>query len=136
MNLYKFKDFDSFFDALLDTEKKICGQVRELIQANFPHLREKFGYGVPYYHQHSRVCFMYPASFPYSGQASGVALGFTRGHMLSNEQGLLDLGGRKEVAYVHLQSPGDIKEELLLEILHEAVLLDTDLHRNRRKPRS
>lgn len=129
MVLNKFKDFDTFYDALLPTEKAICQRLRGLVLDNFPELREQFGYGVPYYHRHSRVCFFYPASFPYSGQSEGVALGFARGHLLSNEQGLLDMGDRKEVAYVHLHSARDIREDLLLEVLHEAVLLDDDLHR-------
>lgn len=129
MNLYKFKDFDAFYEMLLPAEKVICEHLRSLIQENFPQLREKFGYGVPYYHQHSRVCFIYPASFPYSGQQQGVALGFTRGHLLSNEQGLLEMGARKEVGYVHLLTPKDIQEDLLLEMLHEAVLVDQELNK-------
>lgn len=133
MKLNKFRDFDAFYDSLLPAEKGICLQLRQLIQENFPQLREKFGYGVPYYHQYSRICFMYPASFPYSGRQTGVALGFTRGHLLSNAQGLLDLGARKEVAYVLLLTQKDLAEEALLEILHEAVLLDEDLHRGKKR---
>lgn len=135
MYLYKFKDFDSFYDMLLPQEKGICLRLRSLIFDHFPHLKEKFGYGVPFYHQYSRVCFIYPASFPSSGQDEGVAFGFNRGHLLSNEQGMLDLGARKEVAYVHLHTEKDIREEPLLELLHEAVLLDEDLYRekNRKK---
>lgn len=129
MNLYKFNDFDTFYDHLLPSEKSICTQLRNLIQEHFPELREKFGYGVPYYHQHSRVCFIYPASFPYSGQQQGVALGFTRGHLLSNEQGLLQMGTRKEVGYVPLLQEKDIREEALLEMLHEAVLVDEELNK-------
>ncbi|MEZ4943005.1 MAG: DUF1801 domain-containing protein [Saprospiraceae bacterium] len=132
MKLNKFRDFDTFYDSLLPAEKGICLQLRQLIQENFPQLREKFGYGVPYYHLHTRVCFMYPASFPYSGRQTGVALGFTKGHLLSNAQGLLDLGDRKEVAYVSLLQQKDIPEGALLEILHEAVLLDEDLYREKK----
>ena len=132
MNLHKFKDFETFFDNLLPAEKTVCLQLRGLILDNFPQLREQFGYGVPYYHQHSRICFMYPGSFPYSGHAEGVAFGFARGHLLSNEQGLLELGARKEVAYVYLPTAKKIHEEALLEILHEAVLLDTDIYRNKK----
>lgn len=127
MNLAKHKDFESFFEDLLPTEKSICERIRNLLLTNFPELKEKFGYGVPYYWRFSRICFLYPASFPYSGINSGVAFGFARGHLLSNDQGLLDLGGRKEVAYIRLLSEKDIREEPLLEILHEAVLLDREM---------
>ncbi|MCB0528278.1 MAG: DUF1801 domain-containing protein [Saprospiraceae bacterium] len=131
MHLAKHKDFDSFYAALLPEEKRICGHLRDLLLLNFPELKEKFGYGVPYYWRFSRICFLYPASFPYSGMASGVAFGFTRGHLLSNEQGLLDLGTRKEVAYARLLHAKDIREDALLEIIHEAVLLDAEMARKK-----
>lgn len=127
MKLAKHKDFDSFCDDLLPAEKSICLRLRDLLQTHFPELKEKFGYSVPYYWRHSRVCFIYPASFPYSGMAEGVAFGFARGCLLSNEQELLDLGERKEVAYVRILSEKDIREEPLLEMLHEAILLDEEI---------
>lgn len=64
---------------------------------------------------------------------AGVAFGFTRGHLLSNEQALIDLGDRKEVGYIRLISEKDIQEEILLEMLHEAVLLDEVLQRQKLK---
>ena len=131
LKLNKFKDFDSFYEALLPVEKPVCLRLRQLILENFPEWREKFGYGVPYYHRRSRICFMYPASFPYSGQTAGVAFGFTRGHLFSNEQGLLEIGKRREVAYLRLLSEKDIRENEILEILHEAVLIDEDLYREK-----
>jgi hypothetical protein len=131
MQLAKHKDFDSFFEDLLPSEKSVCLRLRELLLTHFQELKEKFGYGVPYYWRHSRICFMYPASFPYSGIETGVAFGFARGHLLSNEQGLLDLGERKEVAYIRFFSEKDIQEESLLEILHEAVLLDAEMARRK-----
>lgn len=110
----------------------MCDRLRSLLLGNFPELKEKFGYGVPYYWRFSRICFLYPASFPYSGIDTGVAFGFTRGHLLSNEQGLLDLGTRKEVAYIRILSEKDIREEPLLEILHEAILIDEELRRKKK----
>jgi len=127
MKLAKHKDFDSFCEDLLPDEKSVCLRLRDLLLTNFPELREKFGYGVPYYWRYSLICFIYPASFPYSGIETGVAFGFTRGHLFSNEQGLLDLGERKEVAYIRLLSEKEIREDPLLEIIHEAVLLDAEL---------
>jgi hypothetical protein len=129
MNLAKFKDFDAFFEACLPAEQEVVVRVRDLIQTNFPELKEKFAYGVPYYWGFSRICFLYPASFPYSGLDAGVNLGFARGHLLSNEQEVLQLGDRKELAYVTFRSVGDIREDVLLEILHEAMLLDVEMRK-------
>lgn len=127
LNLHKFRHFDPFYEALLPAEKPVCLRLRHLILDHFPEWREQFGYGVPYYHRRSRICFIYPASFPYSGQSEGVLFGFTRGHLLSNEQGLLDMGDRKEVAYYRILAEKEIREEPLLEILYEAALLDEDV---------
>ncbi len=132
MKLAKHKDFDAFIEALLPTEQAICLRLRALILENFPELKEKFSYGAPYYFGSTRVFFMYPASLPYSGFTEGVRLGFARGHLMSNEQDLLDMGDRKEVGYVLLQREGDVRESPLLEMLHEAVLLDAALADNKR----
>ncbi len=127
MKFAKHKDFDSFEADLHPIERAICARIRALMLGHFPELREKFAYGAPFYHLNSRVCFLYPASLPYSGIQSGVSFGFNRGHLLSNDQGLLDMGKRKEVAYIYLLQESDIQEEVFLEILHEAVLLDTQI---------
>ncbi len=120
----KHKDFDSFLDALSSSEQAICLRIRDLILQNFPNLRETWAYGAPFYKGRSRVCFLYPASLPYSGVKEGVNFGFNRGNLLSNEHGLLNLENRKEVAYIAVLTEKDVREELFLEILHEAIILD------------
>ncbi len=132
MKLAKHKDFDTFLEAILPAEQAICNHLRTLILENFPELKEKFSYGVPYYFGNTRICFMYPASFPYCGFAEGVNLGFARGHLMSNEHGLLDMGSRKEVGYVLLRREAEVPAAVLLEMLHEAVLLDAEMAGNKR----
>ncbi|MBP6813080.1 MAG: DUF1801 domain-containing protein [Saprospiraceae bacterium] len=122
----KHRDFDSFLDALLPGEQAICLRIRNLILQNFPTLKETWAYGAPFYKGRKRVCFLYPSSLPYSGVKEGVNFGFNRGNLLSNEQGLLHLGERKEVAYIAVLAEKDVQEALFLEILHEAVILDND----------
>ena len=118
------KDFDSFLEALPPEEQNICLRLRNLILENCPGLKETWAYGAPFYKGRRRICFLYPASLPYSGLKEGVNLGFNRANLLSNQQGLLDAGERKEVAYIRINSLQDIQENLLLEILQEAVLVD------------
>lgn len=132
MKFAKYKDFDTFLEAILPTEQAICLRLRDLILGNFPELKEKFSYGAPFYHGKSRICFLYPASLPYSGIVSGVSFGFNRGHLLSNAHGLLDLGDRKEVAYVSLLQEKEIREDILVEMLHEAVLLDVEMAKKKK----
>jgi hypothetical protein len=124
MKFAKHKDFDSFLDAIAPVERAICQRLRYLIISHFPELKETWAYGVPYFKGHRRICFLYPASLPFSGLEAGVNFGFTRANQLSNEHGLLNLGNRKEVAYITVLSEKEIQEDLFLEILHEAVILD------------
>ncbi len=133
MKFAKYKDFDAFFEALLPSEQAICAILRQLILDHFPELQEKFSYGAPFYHLNSRVCFLYPASLPYSGIETGVNFGLNRGHLLSNEDGMLEFADRKEVAYIHLEKPGDIQTNRILEILHEAILLDEAMATNKKR---
>jgi len=120
----KHKDFDSFLEAIAPEEGAICLYLRDLILQNYPELRETWAYGAPYYRGKYRVCFLYPASLPYSGIEQGVNFGFNRAYLLSNAQGLLNFGYRKEVGYVPVKTLNDIQPDVFLEILHEAVMLD------------
>lgn len=120
----KHKNFDSFLDALTTEEQAICLRIRDLILQNFPELKETWAYGAPYFSGRARICFLYPASLPYSGVKTGVNFGFTKAYLLSNVQGLLVMGDRKEVGYIPVLAEKDVNEILFLEILHEAVLLD------------
>ncbi len=129
MKLAKYKDFESFLEAITAEEQVICLRLRDLILGNFPEMNEKFSYGAPFYHRNSRVCFLYPASLPYSGIDTGVSFGFNRGHLMSNEQGLLQMGTRKEVGYVSVVLESDIQEDIFVEMLHEAILLDDEMVR-------
>lgn len=122
----KFKNFDSFLDALTPVERVICIRIRGLILDNFPELEETWAYGAPFFKGRKRICFLYPASLPYSGVKEGVNFGFTRANFLSNDHGLLDIGDRKEVAYIAILAEKDIREDLFLEILHEAIILDME----------
>lgn len=127
MKFAKHKDFDSFLDALTPVERVICLRIRGLILNNFPELQETWAYGAPFYKGRKRICFLYPASLPYSGVKDGVNFGFNSANLLSNDHGLLDLGNRKEVAYIAVLTEKDIRDDLFLEVLHEAVILDQEL---------
>ncbi len=124
MKLAKHKDFDSFLDDLTPEERTICMYLKDLLQENFPELRVTWAYGVPYFNRKKRICFFYPASLPYSGITEGVNLGLVKGYLLSNDQQLIHMGQRKEVGYIQIQHPNQIPADTLLEILHEAILLD------------
>ncbi len=83
-----------------------------------PGISCRISFKIPFYYRKSWICYIYPQ------KKGGIEFVFTRGHELSNEQGILDARGRKEVAGIYLNSLDDIPEESLLEVIQEAILLD------------
>ena len=118
---------DEFFYDLPPDEKALCELCRHLIlsAADF---EEKFSYGVPFYFRYARVCCIWPASSP-GGPRHGMFIGFYRGNLLSNEQGIIEMGNRKRYGLIRYRDAKDINREVLLEILQEAILLDEDIWR-------
>jgi hypothetical protein len=100
------------------------GQQREIMQylhdllSTFPEITGRLNYGLPFYYRKRWVCYLNPTK---DGQ---VELGFPRGWELSNEQGLLETKGRKQVRSVTFAKVEDIPAEALLEVIQEAILLE------------
>ena len=84
-----------------------------------PEVTSKIRYKVPFYYRKSWICYLNPIKKPL-----GIELAFLRGNELSNEQGLLDFKGRKQVAGVTFETVADIPVETLLEVIQEAIWLD------------
>lgn len=81
-------------------------------------LRDKMRYKIPFYFGRSWICYLNPTR---DGQ---VEFAFTRGNELSNNQGLLDSKGRKQVYSIELRKVSEIPIRQLNEIVQEAIVLD------------
>lgn len=78
----------------------------------------KIRYGLPFYYGKSWICYLNP-------KKNGlVEFAFIRGNELSNDQGLLNSQGRKQVFSVEFEHVNDIPFECINEIIQEAILLD------------
>jgi len=84
-----------------------------------PEVTSKIRYRVPFYYRKSWFCYLNPTKKP-----AGIELVFIRGIELSNEQGLLEAKGRKQVAGVTFTKASDIPIDTVLEIIQEALYLD------------
>lgn len=87
--------------------------------SSFPEITCKIRYKIPFYYRKSWICYLNPL------KNKGVELVFIHGGRLSNVQGLLDTKGRKMVAGITFTSVEDIHSEAVVEIILEAVLLET-----------
>ena len=105
-------------------EKKIAGRLHEIICSMLPGAVEKFTYGVPHYYGHSRICFLWPSSVSGGKIKKGIALGFCKGYLMANEDGILKPEGKTHISVIFYESIKDINEPVLSELLAEAVMLD------------
>ena len=81
-------------------------------------LLEKIRFKIPFYYNRTWICYLNPV------KNNGIDLAFIRGNELSNEQGILESRGRKQVRSISLYANKEIPLEPILEILQEAILLD------------
>ncbi len=98
-------------------QREVMLYLHQLLTADLG-LRCKMRYKIPFYDGRSWICYMNAV------KDAQVELAFVRGHALSNAQGLLDAKGRKQVAGIVFGSRSEIPQESLLEVIHEAMLLD------------
>ena len=83
-----------------------------------PGISSKISFKIPFYYRNSWICYINPL------KKGGIEFVFTRGKELSNEQGILEARGRKEVTGIRLKTLEDIPQESLIEVIQEAILLD------------
>lgn len=112
------KTIENFILGLDGQEKAIVSFFHHKLTSEYD-LIGKISYNVPFYCRKSWICYLNPLK-----KTGGVELAFTRGNELSNEQGLLDFKGRKQIAGIDLHDLSDIPEQQIHEILNESILLD------------
>lgn len=125
----KFRNVGDFLDSLPDNELKIVEFLRDLVLESIPDCKEKLAYNVPFYYRHSRVVFIWPASVPWGSVENGVALGFCKGTQLFD----LDTIDKKSIGRKVFTSAKDININEIRQLLYEAVLLDEQDHKLKRK---
>jgi len=109
-----------FIEAQAEPTQSLLWYLHELL-LSYPEVTAKIRYNIPFYYRKSWICYLNPL------KTGGVELAFTRGNELSNAQGLLQFNGRKQVAGVAFAKKEDISDEVLHEILQEALLLDAEV---------
>ncbi len=122
---------EEFFYDLPEQNRKICERLR-LIILNTAVFEEEFYYGVPYYFRNRAVTCIWPAGL-WGGPKRGVFIGFSNGNFLSNTQGIIEMGNRKRFGLIRYLDEHEIKEQPLIEILHEAIMIDDELGLRKKK---
>ena len=108
---------EDFIDRFENDRRKLLLYLHEWLGSELE-LTAKIRYNIPFYYGRSWICYLNPTA------KEAVELAFLRGNELSNEQGLLDNRGRKQVWGIEFRKVEEVPLELLEEILQEAILLD------------
>jgi len=108
---------ESFIYQCQGKQQEVMLYLHHLLTKEF-NLMDKIRYKIPFYDYKSWICYQNPK------KNGAVELAFTKGNELSNQQGLLESKGRKQVSSVEFASLSEIPMLQLKEIIHEAILVD------------
>ncbi|MEK6477283.1 DUF1801 domain-containing protein [Catalinimonas sp. 4WD22] len=110
-------DVSMFIQEKQGQQKLILQHFHQLMISN-PGVIAKLRYKIPFYYRKSWICYLNPV------KNEGIELVFLRANELSNEQGLLESRGRKQVKGIVFYHISEIPEQAIHEIIQEALLLD------------
>jgi hypothetical protein len=135
-------DIDQMIATLPRGEAVLVKRLRALIMECIPQATEKayYDYVMPFYTRNRLICFIWPPSAvwePSADQekqkAKGVALGFNQGHLMANEDGVLQAEGRKQVYKMYFKKLADIDEQQVRALLFEAALIDGQFAKKKKR---
>lgn len=121
-----FQDLDDLFAFLPDHELEVVQALRQLVYECIPEVKEKLSYNVPFFRAKKTICFIWPGSVPWGKTFEGVQFGFTRGHLMLNDDNYLEAGSRKFVRIKTFNAIKEIDFEKLRSLLYEASFIDSD----------
>jgi hypothetical protein len=121
----KIRSLVQLFDLLPENERIITDVLRQIILDNLPsYCKEKISYNVPYFYGQKGICIVWPATIPRGGIKTGVLLGYWYGYKLKDADQYLTHGTNKQIFYKIFQSPEEIDEQPIVQLLKEAIEID------------
>ncbi len=121
----KIRSLVQLFDLLPENERMITDVLRQIILDNLPdYCKEKIAFNVPYFYGHKGICIVWPATIPRGGIKKGVLLGYWYGNRLLDADQYLTHGTNKQIFYKIFQTPEEIDEQPIAQLLKEAIEID------------
>ena len=138
----KTVDIDQMIATLPRDEQVLVKRLRALVTECIPQATEKAydGQVMPFYTRNRLICFIWPPSMVWTPNANrekqiakGVALGFSQGNLMANEDGVLLAEGRKQVYMMYFKKLDDIDDHQIRALLFEAAMIDEQFAKKKRK---
>jgi hypothetical protein len=98
-----------------EKSQPIYCKLRGIILNEIPQIQEKIVYGIPFFYLKQRIFYFAP-------KKNGMDLGFCDGFLLSKHP-LLEIKDRSQVRTIFIDQLKSINEEILIPLIHEAVLV-------------
>lgn len=111
------RQVEQFIEQHEGDQREVLRYFHRLL-TGFPTVRPCIKYRIPFYDQNTWVCYLNP------NKNGSVSLCFIRGYEMSNEQGILESKGRRQVLSVDFKRVDEIPEQTIREIINEALFLD------------
>ena len=126
MQNVKFNSLVEFIDFLPQQERQITLLLQDIIKTTLPEVKEKLSYNVPFYKLRKNICYIWPASILWGKSKSyeGVRLGFNYGYLIDPMSTYLNLGNRKNVAWIDITELELINELKIKHYLIESQKFD------------
>ena len=110
-------EVEDFIYQYEDDQRKIMFYFHNLF-VNELGLAGKIRYKIPFYYGRTWICYLNP------DKSGSIELSFIRGNELSNAQGILVSKDRKQVRSLIFDSMENVKDDVVMEVIHEALILD------------
>ncbi len=109
-----------FIFQLEGEQQKVFQYLHDLM-LEFPEVTCKIRFKIPFYYCKSWICYLNPQ------KKENTEFAFLRGNELSNDQGILDPRGRKQVAGILCPNVKEIPREAIKATIIEALILDESI---------
>lgn len=130
----KFKSLEELWEYLPEDQLNMVNALRELIFECVPEVTERLSYNVPFYKVHKGICFIWPGAVAWGKTVKeGVDFGFNYGYLLTDEHEYLEKGNRKQVYMKNFKSLNEIDFDKLRSLIFEAVIMDKESAKMKRK---
>ena len=110
-------EVEAYIEQFEGDQYEVLHYLHKLL-TSYPSLSPKIRYKIPFYYQNKWVCYLNPI------KNEAISLCFLRGYELSNEHGILESKGRKQVLSIDFKSIDEIPKALLHDTIKEALYLD------------
>ncbi|MEO8173332.1 MAG: DUF1801 domain-containing protein [Sediminibacterium sp.] len=121
----KIRSILQLYECIPEEQRIIVDVLRQIITETLPsHCKEKISYNVPFFYGKKGICIIWPSAVPRGGIKEGVLLGFWHGNKLPDAGNYLSHGTNKQIFYKNFFSTGEIDQNAIVALLHEAILID------------